>query len=236
MKKIYHILIVIFLFHQSSSAQITIDKTAPYDSPTWLVDNILLGGGVVASNHSYQGDSMQIGFFNAINTNLGLDSGIVMATGDIDMLDPNFTGFGANPPNTVTDPDLLAVANSVPPLIGQTFVVSSINDVAILEFDFIPTSDTVKFRYVFGSQEYFGFENSQYNDVFGFFLSGPGITGPYSSPPTHPNGSVNLAIVPGSNPPLPITISSVHNGGVGGIFTPMNAQYFVDNSSLSFIE
>ena len=95
---------------------------------------------------------MQIGFFNAINTNLGLDSGIVMATGDIDMLDPNFTGFGANPPNTVTDPDLLAVANSVPPLIGQTFVVSSINDVAILEFDFIPTSDTVKFRYFFGSQ------------------------------------------------------------------------------------
>jgi len=228
-------LLALLLFCQISYAQITIDKTAPYDSPTWLIDNILLGGGVVASNHSYQGDSMQIGFFNSINTNLGLDSGLVMATGDIDLLDPNFTGFGANPPNTVTDPDLLAVANSVPPLIGQTFVVSSINDVAILEFDFIPTSDTVKFRYVFGSQEYFGFENSQYNDVFGFFLSGPGITGPYSSPPTHPNGSINLAIVPGSNPPLPITISSIHNGGVGGIFTPMNDQYFVDNSLLAFI-
>ena len=235
MKKRCQILLALLLFSQIAYAQITIDKTAPYDSPTWLVDNILLGGGVVASNHSYQGDSMQIGFFNSINTNLGLDSGIVMATGDIDMLDPNFTGFGANPPNTVTDPDLLAVANSVPPLIGQTFVVSSINDVAVLEFDFIPTSDTVKFRYVFGSQEYFGFENSQYNDVFGFFLSGPGITGPYSSPTTHPNGSINLAIVPGSNPPLPITISSIHNGGVGGIFTPMNDQYFVDNSLLSFI-
>jgi gliding motility-associated-like protein len=234
-KKRYQILLALLLFCQIAYAQITIDKTAPYDSPTWLVDNILLGGGVVASNHSYQGDSMQIGFFNSINTNLGLDSGIVMATGDIDLLDPNFTGFGANPPNTVTDPDLLAVANSVPPLIGQTFVVSSINDVAILEFDFIPTSDTVKFRYVFGSQEYFGFENSQYNDVFGFFLSGPGITGPYSSPTTHPNGSINLAIVPGSNPPLPITISSIHNGGVGGTFIPMNDQYFVDNSLLAFI-
>jgi len=233
-KKINNILFFLLLFCQSSLAQITIDKTTPYDSPIWLVNNILLGGGVVASNHSYQGDSMQIGFFNAINTNLGLDSGIVMATGDIDMLDPNFTGFGANPPNTVTDPDLLAVANSVPPLIGQTFVVSSINDVAILEFDFIPTSDTVKFRYVFGSQEYHTFENTQYNDVFGFFLSGPGITGPYSSPPIHPNGSINLAIVPNSNPPLPITISSVHNGQ-NGIITPLNAQYFVDNSSLTFI-
>ena len=234
MKKRCQILLALLLFCQIAYAQITIDKTAPFDSPTWLVDNILLGGGVVASNHFYQGDSMQIGFFNSINTNLGLDSGIVMATGDIDLLDPNFTGFGANPPNTVTDPDLLAVANSVPPLIGQTFVVSSINDVAILEFDFIPTSDTVKFRYVFGSQEYHTFENTQYNDVFGFFLSGPGITGPYSSPPIHPNGSVNLAIVPNSNPPLPITISSVHNGQ-NGVITPLNAQYFVDNSSLSFI-
>ena len=60
----------LLLFCQIAYAQITIDKTAPYDSPTWLIDNILLGGGVVASNHSYQGDSMQIGFFNAINTNL----------------------------------------------------------------------------------------------------------------------------------------------------------------------
>ena len=214
----------LLLFCQIAYAQITIDKTAPYDSPTWLIDNILLGGGIVASNHSYQGDSMQIGFFNAINTNLGLDSGIVMATGDIDLLDPFFAGVpGINPPNTVTDPDLLSVANSVPPLIGQTFVVSSINDIAILEFDFTPTSDTVKFRYVFGSQEYHTFENTAYNDVVGFFLSGPGITGPYSSPPIHPNGSINLAIVPNSNPPLPITISSINS------VTPINQQYFIPN-------
>ncbi|MEE2700062.1 MAG: choice-of-anchor L domain-containing protein [Bacteroidota bacterium] len=234
MKKSISAVVVFLLLFQCSFAQIIIDKTAPYDSPTWLIDKILLGGGIVASNHSYQGDSMQVGFFNAIVTNLGLDSGIVMATGDIDLLDPNFIGFGGTPPNTVTDPDLLSVANSVPPLIGQTFSVSSINDVAILEFDFIPTSDTVKFRYVFGSQEYHTFENTQYNDVFGFFLSGPGITGPYSSPPSHPNGSINLAIVPNSNPPLPITISSVHNGQNGTI-TPLNAQYFVDNSALTFI-
>ena len=38
----------------------------------------------------------------------------------------------------VTDPDLLDVANSVPALIGQTFEVSSVNDIAVLEFDFIP--------------------------------------------------------------------------------------------------
>ena len=150
-----------------------------------------------------------------------------MATGEVSVLDPNFTSTFPILPNTVTDPDLLNVANSVPPLLPSphtnSFTVSSINDVAVLEFDFIPTSDSLSFNYVFGSEEYFAFENSQYNDVFGFFLSGPGISGPYSSPSYHPNGSINLAIVPGSNPPLPITISSVNS------VTPINSQFFVDN-------
>ena len=204
-----------------SFSQITVDRNAPNDNPTYLIDNILLGGGVIASNHSYEGDSAQIGFFNAVNTSLGLDSGIVMATGGIDNLVPGNMIFTAIP-NTVTDPDLLTVANSVPALIGQTFTVSSVNDIAKLEFDFVPTSDTITFRYVFGSQEYFTYENSQYNDVFGFFLSGPGIAGPYA------NGAINLAVVPNSNPPLPITISTIHNGQNGAI-TPINQQYFVAN-------
>ena len=208
--------------------QITIDNNAPYDDPTYLINDVLLGGGIIASNHSYQGDSVQIGYFDATNTNLGINSGIVMATGDILVLDPFYTGFGATISNIVTDPDLLNVANSVPPLLPSpftnSFTVGSINDVAVLEFDFVPTSDSLSFEYVFGSEEYFGFENSQYNDVFGFFLSGPGISGPFSSPAFHPNGSVNLAIVPGSSPELPITISSVNS------VTPINDQYFIDNT------
>ena len=209
-------------------SQITIDNNIPYDDPTYLINDVLLGGGIMASNHSYQGDSVQIGYFDATNTSLGINSGIVMATGDILVLDPFYTGFGANISNIVTDPDLLNVANSVPPLLPSpftnSFTVGSINDVAVLEFDFVPTSDSLSFQYVFGSEEYFAFENSQYNDVFGFFLSGPGISGPFSSPAFHPNGSVNLAIVPGSSPELPITISSVNS------VTPINDQYFVDNT------
>jgi hypothetical protein len=51
----------------------------------------------------------------------------------------------------------------------------------------------MSFRYVFASNEYFGFENTQFNDVFGFFISGPNIVGPYSSPVDFPNGSINIA-------------------------------------------
>ena len=221
MKKILSFLL--FLCAYNLSAQIIIDNTAPYDDPTWLVDNVLLGGGITTSNHAYQGDSSQIGWFDAVNTNLGINSGIVMATGDIYALDPVVGGGFPFLTNLIVDPDLLAVANSVPGMIGQTFSVSSINDVAVLEFDFIPTSDSLRFRYVFGSQEYFGFENSAYNDVFGFFLSGPGIVGPWTAPLIHPNGSVNLAVVPNTAPPLPITISSINS------VTPINQQYFVPN-------
>ncbi|MGY8989678.1 MAG: choice-of-anchor L domain-containing protein, partial [Flavobacteriales bacterium] len=216
MKKL--VFVLFYLYCISADSQITVDRTVPNNNPTYLIDNVLLGGGIVASNHTYEGDSSQIGFFNAVNTNLGLDSGIIMATGEIENLVPGNLGFTIIS-NTVTDPDLLNVANSVPGMIGQSFSVSSINDVAKLEFDFVPTSDTVRFRYVFGSQEYFAFENTSYNDVFGFFLSGPGIAGPYA------NGAENLAIVPGSNPPLPITISSVNS------VTPINQQYFVNNQN-----
>ena len=96
-----------------------------------------------------------------------------MGSGDIYALDPVLGSTFPAIPNTVADPDLLAVANSVPPLLPppytNSFTVSSINDVAVLEFDFVPTSDSLEFRYAFGSSEYFGWENSTYNDVFGFF-------------------------------------------------------------------
>ena len=222
MRKLFYIILVLCTYFNSMS-QIVISNNSPYNNIVYLVDSLLLGNGVVATNHSYQGDPMQIGFFDAYNTSINFDSGVVFGTGDINLLDPNFTGTVIEPTNSVSDPDLLTVANSVPPLIGQTFTVSSINDVSIIEFDFIPYSDSLYFTYVFGSSEYFSWENTEFNDVFGFFLSGPGISGPYDSPIYHPNGSINLAVVPNSNPPLPITVSSVNS------VTPINAQYFVDN-------
>ena len=207
----------------NNHAQITISNANPYNNSNHIINNVLLGGGVSANNVTYQGDPIQVGFFNAINSNLGIDSGVVLSTGDIIDLDPNGFGSGNIPFSTNSDPDLLNIANSVPPLINQPFNVSGIFDVATLEFDFIPNSDTLSFNYVFGSNEYLTWINSEYNDVFGFFISGPGISGPYSSPSSFPNGSINIANVPNSSPPLPITISSVNN--------LLNSQYYIDNQS-----
>ena len=227
----------------NSFAQIQINTTGNYSNPSYLIDNVLIGNGVTTSNHLYTGDPSQIGFFTDSMGLIGMDSGFVLSTGGVDSignigvdtmpwwnyiwdslgniidstpvvnsyhLTGSFNGAG--------DADLLTIANSVPGLIGQSFVVSATLDAAILEFDFVPSSDTVEFNYVFASEEYLGFVNSSFNDVFSFFISGPGITGPYASPAAFPGGAINIAEVPNSSPILPITISTVND--------TLNSQYY----------
>lgn len=201
-------------------SQLAVNNNYPYNSAQYLVQNVLTGAGMTTSNITFTGDPKQIGFFDGVTSSLGADSGIVLATDDIIDLTPG--GFASGITGIGTDNDLLTIANSVPPLIGQSFSVSSINDKSILEFDFIPFCDTMRFEYVFGSDEYLTYINSSYNDVFAFFVSGPGISGPYQSPPGFPDGAINIAFVPNSSPELPITVSSVNPN--------VNSQYYIDNS------
>ena len=73
--------------------------------------------------------------------------------------------------------------------------------ILILEFDFFPSADTVKFNYVFAGEEYLEWVNTQFNDVFAFLISGPGITGPYASPAAFPGGAINIGAY-GYNKPI----------------------------------
>ena len=217
-KKIALLFILYSFCFTQLKAQIGVTNTPPNNNPTNLVQNILVGSGVSISNISFTGDNQQIGAFTS-GSSIGMASGIVISSGHA--LDADFGGSpnSTNTPNTgiqcATNPnsvcnDLFTVANSVPALIGQSFTVWGINDMCVLEFDFTPESDTIRFNYCFGSEEYLTWVNSAYNDVFGFFISGPGITGPYSSPAGFPNGSINIATVPNTTPSLPITVSSIN--------------------------
>lgn len=200
-------------------SQITVSNTAPYNNEQYLVEDVLLGNGVTATNISFSGDPSQIGFFNGVNSNIGLDSGVVLYSADIATIPPGGIGtddFGT--PASATDSDLITVAQSVTsnPSAGQ---ITETHDLADLNFDFQVVGDTVEFEFVFASDEYLTYVNTQYNDVFSFFLSGPGISGPYSSPSGFPNGAVNVALIPGTTDP--ITISSIHPS--------LNSQYYIDN-------
>ena len=158
------------------------------------------------SNISFSGDADQIGFFSDGSNQIGLDSGIVIATGTATLVEgPNTSGsFNLGGGNMgVSDPDLNAIVGNV-----------GTNDAAVLEFDFVPSSDTVRFRYVFGSEEYLEWVNAGFNDVFGFFISGPGFNGPYS------NNAENIARVPGTN--TVVSIDNVNNNS--------NNAFFVNNT------
>lgn len=188
----------------SANAQLIVDNTVNADD---AVQTILLGEGVEAFNITFSGDANQIGSFNSENSNIPLPSGVILATGDVDVaIGPNNQGgatlgggnFGAG------DPDL-----------QQLIPGFTLNDAAILEFDFIATGDSVSFQYVWASEEYPEFVNSSFNDVFGFFLSGPGINGPFSL------NAINIALIPGTT--QPVTIDNVNNN--------VNSQFYIDNNT-----
>ena len=79
-KPLVFTIVLLCSFFLNASAQIATNSNPPYNSSVYLVDSLLLGEGVVATNHLFQGDPVQIGFFNGENSNIGLDSGIVMGT------------------------------------------------------------------------------------------------------------------------------------------------------------
>jgi len=229
---------VFFAFQAKS--QLLVNKSTPNNDPNNLINNVLLGAGVTVTSVTFQGDtSAQFGIFaDPTSGIIGLDSGIILSTGDVREIIPNFSGPTNTPFPNIQDLDLLNIANSVPGLVGLNppFTVNDVNNLASISFEFVPESDTVEFKFVFGSQEYpiydslgnptgNGFINQQFNDVFGFFISGPGITGPFSSPPKYPGGAQNVAFIPNTNPQIPITVSSVHNGGSS--IQPLNNQYFM---------
>lgn len=221
----------IFLFaallsSNCSLAQLITIKKTPYD----LVTNTLLGTGITISNVKFNGVTStattttkynNIGFFKG-NTNLGIDSGIVMTTGTI-----LNTADGPQGPNNSPNSGL---DNSLPGDLDLDALSASTtsgtpaltHNKAVLEFDFVPAYDTVKFRFVFGSEEYPEFVNSV-NDVFGFFIRGPGITGTYSL------NSNNIALIPNST--APITINSVNNGSTNA-GPCINCAYYIDNQTV----
>ena len=187
------------------------------DTPANMISNILVGNGVNVSNISSSGLANQFGTFNGTNSNLGLGAGIVLSTAQLNPPNGLANGATLNPanPNLTITPDAQLSA-----LIGNTNLYNR----ASIQFDFIPSGDTLKFDYVFASEEYNQYVNSNFNDVFGFFLTGPNPSGPAYN-------NTNVAIIPGSGG-LPVSINNVNNGGpYGGCsFGPCNfCQYFFDN-------
>lgn len=186
-------------------AQLVIEPNA---DPATIAQS-LVGEGVQIFNINVNAAGNAYGFYTSNATEIGSGEGLILSTGDVvNAYGPNNSSglpqldggnclncdfFDNNWPGS----DLLDLAQD-----RETF------DAALFEFDVIPQGDSLKFEFTFASEEYLEWVDSPFNDVFGFFISGPNI-----------GVDVNIAIVPGTNDP--VAINSVNPG--------QNSQYFYNN-------
>jgi len=218
------------------AGSISVAESAVYNAytPEQLVQNVLVTGCLTASNvrfgyynrnnnnawvnHTWSSTpgNRQLAYFSKGNSTFPLNEGLLLCTGRASSaMGPNNNGGRSDQMvSNASDPDLVTIT-------GRTMY-----DAAILEFDFVPAGDSIEFTFVFASEEYLEYCETQYNDAFGFFLSGPGISGPYS------NNAVNLALIPGTT--IPVSINTIHPAGtnVNGVNYPAeNAEYYYNNPS-----
>jgi gliding motility-associated-like protein len=222
--KFFWVVILSLLSFVDVKAQFGVTNTL---TPTQYVEDVLIGPGVQVSNIVFSGYNAQIGKFVNGTDAIGFPSGIVMSSGSVMQIDDGGSDFflgqsmGGGP-----DGDVLAVAQSVNPFITSTA------DAAVLTFDFIPSGDTVQFSFVFASDEYTTYSCSEFNDAFGFFVSGPDPNNPDPSDPTGDYVNQNFAVVP--NTTTPITISTIHPANAGSCSAPaLNGAYYIENTPAS---
>ncbi len=212
----------------TNSGSIEVAENATYNSysPQDLVNNVLISGCLTAQNvkfgyyerysHSWNGwknhswssiaGDRQLGYFNKGNSDFPLSEGLILSTGKIrSAKGPNNLASKTDEiENNAGDPDLENISGSY-----RSY------DAAVLEFDFVPAGNTLEFKYIFASEEYREWSCSQFNDAFGFFLSGPGIS-----------GKVNLAKLANGTE---VTINNIH-----GPFTDTDASYYAWNEMGSY--
>lgn len=220
MKKVFACLAFIITVFNCSWAQLQIDQGMTVEQ---YVQDVLVGAGVTVTNVTFTGLNNQIGEFdNGNTTNIGLADGLILGTGNVDVAigpnDDNGAGNRANGRAPLPDPDL------------NTLLTGSTNtdqfDLTILEFDFIPVGDEIEFNYIFASEEYPEFVGREFNDVFGLFLSGPGINGPFT------DGAINIATLPNGGV---VSIDNVNNGNPNPpTVAPNNNVFYTDNGDGNF--
>ncbi|MCO6493278.1 MAG: choice-of-anchor L domain-containing protein [Phaeodactylibacter sp.] len=133
---------------------------------------------------------------------LGLERGLLLTTGSLAWA----AGPNTDPGNGTFDSDNSAPGDPdldyLSQLSGNDFPSEN---ACIVELEVFTTTNELAFEYIFGSEEYQEFVGQEYNDIFAFLISGPGITG-------DPNigNQQNIAVLPnGSN--TPVEINSVNH-------------------------
>lgn len=181
-------------------------------SITQLVKDVLISGGstcsaanvsnvVVSPNLAVTDQNRSWGYFNKATTNFPFAKGIVLTTGYARKAGNTFQGNLSDGLGSGGDIDLATALN-----------VNNLNlrDATYIEFDFVPASTKVTFRYLFASKEYQSNFTCNISDGFALLLKKVGD-------PTY----TNLALLPNGDP-VSVTNIIPANLPCG----PKNVQYF----------
>lgn len=196
MKKFILILSAAVLMTSNTSAQLTV--TTGLD--TTQLGNLLTGLGVTITHVSINCDPNAYGEFSG-TSEIPIVHGLMMNTGFID--------------SGITGPNNSSSYSSYTGYPGDLTLSNEIGgyptyDACVLEFDCIPSGDTLEFNFGFGSEEYPEYVGAAFNDIFGIYLSDTSTSTP-----------INIAYIPGSN--SPVCIDSVNAG--------IHSSYYIDNSA-----
>ncbi len=164
-------------------------------SITQLVKDVLISGGSTCSaanvtnvsvspNLAVTDQNRSWGYFNKATTNFPFAKGIVLTTGYARKAGNDLQGTLSDGLGSGGDADL-ATALGVPN--------NQLNDATYIEFDFVPASTKVSFRYLFASKEYQTNFPCTISDGFALLLKKVGD--PYT----------NLAVLPGGAGPVSVT-------------------------------
>ncbi len=154
-------------------------------------------------------DNGAYGAFEASNNSgLGIQRGIILTTGSA------ANAVGPNQSNSTSETLLLPGDDDLDALSALLGNNNDSEDACVVELSVFAYADKLSFEYIFGSEEYREFVGGSYNDIFAFFVSGPGIIGE----PTL-NNQQNIAVIP--NTMTPVQINSVNHRD--------NWQYYRNN-------
>ena len=175
---------------------------------------ILTDPAVTISNAILKCNSQASGSFSNTGATLGqltIAQGIILCTGKAKESEgPNKDDATRNvvPSDQVYATTAWSTANT-PDADLQALTGGVKRDLCSLEMDIKANADSVFVDYIFGSEEYETYiGGGTYNDVFGFFISGPGIT-----------GNPNFALVPNTSSIVSVNSINANN----------NFQYYIRN-------
>jgi len=177
-------------------------KKVLVDSNCDLVSNIKWVSG------DQFGDAKSIGYFERNNTDFEFDKGIVLTNSGAKYIsEPSGRYDITDSKNWIGDDDLQTLLN-----ISGNYEKNW--NATVLEFDFIPIVDSLKFDFIFASNEY-GDDQCGLSDVFAFYLTDLTTEDIY-----------NLAVVP--NTKTPVSVTTIRDSQYNDQCGSSNEEFFGD--------